>query len=222
MWHAIRPHASKQKNQSWEDSQVLGEHRLRRDATVLPEVMSFPVGYDVHLWLISLHLSRCQRVFLAGKSWISEAQKAQWSFMMQMATVPRASWCQLMLLNEADRTSDFLEDDKLIVDCLWTFILWPSFEVGLLWTLHIDWLSRDLFVFAGGNALRPGVPIPVHSFKLSAKTSAVHGERDLHNWKWWQAEIKHNQVQFTGQRSRSFWAFCLLSAAAHFCWHFNR
>lgn len=32
-----------------EDSQVLGENRLRRDATVLSEVMSFPVGYDVHL-----------------------------------------------------------------------------------------------------------------------------------------------------------------------------
>lgn len=192
MWHAIRLACVQTKNQSWEDSQVLGEHRLRRDATVLPEVMSFPVGYDVHLWLISLHLSRCQRVFLAGKSCISEAQKAQWSIMMQMTTVPRASCCQLMPLNEADRTSDYLEDDKLIVGCLWTFILWPSFEGGLLSTLHIDWLNRDLFALAGGNAPRPGVPIPVHSFKLSAKTSAVHDERDLRNWKWWQAEIKHN------------------------------
>lgn len=125
--------------------------------------------------------------------------------------VPRASCCQLMPPIEADGTTDFLEDVKLIVDCLWTFILSPSFEVGPRSALHIDWLSRDLFALAGGNAPRPGVPIPVHSFKLSAKTSAVCGERDWRNWKWWQAEIKHNQVQFTRSKVKVFLSFLFAS-----------
>lgn len=43
-------------------SLLLGEHRLGRDATVLAEVVSLPVGDDVHFWLIGLHSSSRQRL----------------------------------------------------------------------------------------------------------------------------------------------------------------
>lgn len=179
-----------------EHSLVLRGYRLRRDATVLSKVVSFPVGYDGHLRLISLHPSSCQRFLPAAKSWIPKAQWAQLSIMMETTCVLR--YCLLF-----KPTGALISGAPLFWDLYLSLVHFLS--------LHTGYLNYDIFAWALGNAPSLVVPFLVHSLKLFAKTWAVCGVRDWRNWNWWQTEIKHNQVQFTRSKVKVFLSFLFAS-----------
>lgn len=177
-----------------EHSLLLREHRLGRDAAVLSEVMSFPVGYDGHLRLIGLHCFQLSEIpsVLSSLGYLRRRER-QLSIIMQTT-------CATLPLIDADGTCHFLEHIKC---CFWTFFVGPS----------STFLHRALIMLAlaGGNAPLTWLCLFqfIHSSYLPKHQRYVAKEFGVTGT---DGKLKLNTTKSSlhGQRSRSSWTFCLL------------
>lgn len=142
----------------------------------------------------------------AGDSFWSSSPRAQLSIMMQTTRVLRYwSWRALWF------------SGGLRVDyCFWTFIFGALFwELGPL-SLIVHWLSKLGYVCVSRRLTPPAwlclfqfihsSHLPKHQQYVAKETSVTGTDGEL--------KLNTTKSSLHGQRSRSFWAFCLLLTAA--------
>lgn len=182
-----------------EHSLLLREHRLGRDAAVLSEVMSFPVGYDGHLRLIGLHYFQLSEIpsVLSSLGYLRRRER-QPSIIMQTTCALRH--CVSLKLTGP---VTFWSTSSVVSE----LSLWDPRPLSFI----AHWLSKLGRVGAGGNAPLTWLCLFqfIHSSYLPKHQPYVAKEFGATGT---DGKLKLNTTKSSlhGQRSRSSWTFCLL------------